>query len=186
MSTQWDDGGFWDSGLSWDGQNPLPPAPGFAPNALLAGLPTGSVEIAMTNLGWGGTMLMTPTGDVQLIADVPSIAPATKQRIYRLMLTSCMVFDAQKNPISCADDLFNVNWGVGLRQRVGQMYDSTFVNQVTNQCLAALAADPGIAQNPAPTVLVQYVGGGQATVNVTCNTITGTQVVIPTVTIRVS
>lgn len=180
MPANWGGSENWDGGLLWGPTTTVVPA--NAPSSQ----PIGSVEIAMTNFGWGGQMIMGPTGDVVLLQDVPGNPAATLQRIYRLMLTSCMTFDASHNPITCADDLFNVLWGVGLPSRVGQMFDNTFVSQITNQCLAALATDPGITETPAPTVSVQYVGGGAVAVNVSCNTIAGEVLVVPTIKIKVS
>jgi hypothetical protein len=143
----------------------------------------GSVDIAMTNNGYGGVMLMTATGDVQLLVDTPNNPAATLQRIYRLILTNATLRDDEGNPIAPADDLFNPDWGASLRERVGEMYSNTLAQQIVNSVTKALAQDGGITQSPAPVVTVtQDVGA--ALIDVICYTKDGQKLTVPTATLK--
>jgi hypothetical protein len=143
----------------------------------------GSVDIAMTNDGYGGVMLMTATGDVQLLIDTPNYPAATLQRVYRLILTSATLRDDEGNAIAPADDLFNPEWGASLRERVGEMYSNTLAQQIVSSVTKALAQDPGIAESPAPVVTVTQAVGA-VLIDVDCTTKDGQQLTVPTATLK--
>lgn len=142
-------------------------------------MPVGSVEIALSNSGWNGDFLLTPTGDLQLVTDQPSAPNATMQRLIRLILTNPRLLDPSGNPIAIPNDRFNPTYGAGVRALVGQAITSAMVSGIQSRIIAALLADPDVATNPPPNVSVTQSSLYAVSVSVICYAVSGEIITIP-------
>jgi hypothetical protein len=148
------------------------------------------VEVAMTNGGWGGDLVLTPTGDLALLQDTAQAAPATAQWVARLILTTPILFDSSGNRISRADDMFNETFGAGVRALIGQPISPSLLNGIKSRILNAMAQNPEIAQNPPPPVNVSDMGNGFVLIqgdssgNI-CYTVTGQAVPFPATPLQI-
>lgn len=133
----------------------------------------------MTNNGWNGDFEIDATGDVVLVQDVQNNPAATQQRLYRLLMTNPRLFDGSGNPISSGDDIFAPDYGAGVRALTGQMITPAFITSLQAHILKGLATDPGVAADPPPTVTITNVGNNIVQVDVSCNSITGEIVTLP-------
>lgn len=143
---------------------------------------TGAVELDLAaGLGWGGDLALTATGDLLKVVDTPTSVAATTQRLARIILTNPTLLDGYGNPIGRPDDIFNPQFGSGARALIGEAITPQLISAMQTRILAAIAADPGIATNPAPSVVVQTDGTGDGLlyVSVTCYTIVGQIITLP-------
>lgn len=146
-------------------------------------MPIGSVEIALPA---GGDFSVMANGDLQLVADVPTVSPpaATTQRLIRLILSNARNVSQTDGIVSMPDDLFNPEWGASVRAAVGDPINATLTSTIQSRILKALALDPDIAASPAPVVTVQQTGITTVTVSVECSALTGELITIPSLAIR--
>jgi hypothetical protein len=139
--------------------------------------PLGNVEVA---LEFGGDFILTPQGDLQVVNDRDDGGLATQQRIERLIMTCPTLKDANGNRIARADDIFNPNYGAGVRRVVGSLVTPDLINRIISQIAAGLAADPGISQDQPPSISVTDGGGGILYVGpVSVTTVIGQVVTVP-------
>lgn len=139
--------------------------------------PLGNVEF---DQAWGQDFILTPQGDLKVINDRDDNGRATQQRIERLIMTCPTLKDASGNKLARADDIFNPNYGAGVRRAVGSLITNDLINRITSQIIAGLSADPGIAQNPPPSVSVSDGGNGLLIVGpIQVTTVIGQVVTVP-------
>lgn len=142
----------------------------------------GSIEVA---LDYGGDLVLAPNGDLALTQDTYDVGAATRQRMYRLILTNPTLYDVNNKPIGRPDDLFHPTYGSGLQNAVGQPITDALLYQLQSQIASAIATDPGISQSPAPTVTVVDSGGGFVNVGVSVTTSSGQLVTIPSLPLQI-
>lgn len=132
-----------------------PPQPTKAAQRIVAvqsiKAPMGAVEV---DLPWGGDFTLTANGDLLLAYDTLDGSAASIQRLSRMALNNPLRLDATGTPISSPDDIFHVDWGSGVRSRVGELYGDDLANAVVTDIRGQLARDSYIAQSPPPIVEV--------------------------------
>ena len=139
----------------------------------------GNVELNLTNSGWGGDLTIDATGDIVLVSDQPNNPAASLQRIYRNLMTNARIFDDNGNPASSPNDLFAPGFGGSLRALTGQMMTPTLVGEIESNILNGLQQDPTIATSPSPTVTVQNAGSNVVQISLSCESITGETITLP-------
>lgn len=95
----------------------------------------------------GGDLLLSPSGDIQTVADPLK----TQQRIIRRLLTNLGGY------------IWNPLYGAGLPQFIGQ---PIAVPTITAIVQAQIALESTVAQNPAPVVTVTSQPTGVVTVSI--------------------
>ena len=136
------------------------------------------------SLEWNSDFVLDDTGDLLVVQDTQNSATATTQRLIRLLLTSPRIKGANGQYISPGDDLFNSDWGAGLRAAVHMGFSPKNIAALQTLILGELKQDPGVATTPAPVVNVQLQSGGQAcTLNVQFTSVTSQLVALPTLVI---
>jgi hypothetical protein len=132
---------------------------------------------------YGGDLAIAPNGDFIVLIDTPQSAPATLQRIIQLINTCALdtdSYDSQGNPVTLLpDDLFHPQYGSSIPRLIGLNATNDVLNQVKARLLAAFSTDPGIAQTPAPSVTVSYVGGNVVVDNISVYDVAGNPILIP-------
>ena len=136
-----------------------------------------SVEIALSQ--YGGRLQFAPNGDLALKVDTTDSADASRQRLECMLMLSPTMQDVDGVSIGSPDDWFNPHYGAGLPRAIGQANVPTLVNGIRSRILLALAADPEIAQTPAPTVTVIQVDNVTVEFSVSCYTVAGLSVTYP-------
>jgi hypothetical protein len=146
----------------------------------------GQIGNADIDAPYGGDWSFTPQGDFATVADTFDNPAATQQRLYRLILTSPRLKDDNGSPLpgTRPDDLFHPDYGAGLRTIVGESVSAQLLNDAKSRILAALALDTGIVQFPAPAVTATDYGGGYVEFDVSCQTVLGQQVTIPSIPLQ--
>lgn len=128
---------------------------------------------------YGGGLSLTATGDLAIVQDSFTSPAATIQRIEHLIQTNPRIKDASGNFVTTPDDLFNPDWGGGSGTIVGEMVTDSLTHDIASRLQSALASDPYIAISPAPSISVTNVGGGFIQIDVSCSTISGQLVTVP-------
>lgn len=144
--------------------------------------PIGNVEIA---LDYGGDFSLDEQGNIALVIDTYDNPAATQQRVTLMVMTNPTLYDDNGTPIARADDMFNPTYGAGLRLAVGQDITPTLISGIRARIMAALAADPGIASVPAPTVDVTDEDNAILLVSISCDTVTGQSVTVNNLPLQV-
>ena len=116
-------------------------------------------------------------GHLLTVSDTPTYPYATVQRIQVLLLTSPRLIDVDGTAQGRPDDYFNPDFGAGLAVAVGELPTQALADGITARIMSALAADPAIAQSPAPSVGI-VSSGPFYTVTVTFTTIAQQRVVL--------
>lgn len=148
---------------------------------------TGAVELDLAGgVGYGGDLALTATGDLLKVVDSATSTAATYERLARIILTNPRLLDGYGNPLGRPDDLFNPTFGSGARALVGEPLTPALIAGMQTRILAAIAADPGIATNPAPQVTIESDGTGDGFLYVTvqCYTIVGQIVTLPSLPLQ--
>jgi hypothetical protein len=117
----------------------------------------------------GGDFVQEANGDLKLAVDSSTSTDATRQRLYRTLMTNPRIIAANRVPVSAPDDLFHPDFGAGLPALVGQEIRFV-VNQAQARIRRWLSVDPTIAQDPSPSIDVQQVGIGSVQINIKCFT----------------
>jgi hypothetical protein len=147
----------------------------------------GNVEIALSPNGWSGDFKTDATGDLVLSVDIPSNPVATKERVYRLLMSNPRFYgDSSNAPISVPSDLFAPGYGAGLRALTGQMMTSTLIGEIESSIYSGLQSDPTILSSPAAQVTVQNVGNGVLQVSVSCTAVSGEVITIPSLSLSMT
>jgi hypothetical protein len=134
----------------------------------------GSVELLMTNGGWGGDLVVADNGDIALAIDSLTNPIATQQRILRLILT---------NPGDCLQFPW---YGSGIRESIGAMISTKLLSDFNARITQALATDTGIEKNPAPIVSVTTDNVALVFIDVSVALKSGQQLPIPTIVFNLS
>src|SRR5580692_7342227 len=134
----------------------------------------GSVELQMTNGGWGGDLVVADNGDIALAIDTLANPIATQQRMLRLILT---------NP---GDDLQYPWYGSGIRESIGAMITPALLSGFKARITQALATDPGIVSNPAPVVSVTTDNIASVFIVVSVTLKSGQQLPLPSIVFNLS
>jgi hypothetical protein len=134
----------------------------------------GSVELQMTNGGWGGDLVIADNGDIALAIDSLSNPLATQQRLIRLILT---------NPGDCLQFPW---YGSGIRESIGAMITQALLASFKARITQALGTDPGIVANPAPVVPVTTDNVASVFIDVSVTLQTGLALAIPTIVFNLS
>ncbi len=113
----------------------------------------GTVDIDISNGGYGGTFTLADNGDLLLAVDTIVAPTATLERMARLILTNAAIV-LYGVTVSEADDIFNDWYGSSIRPLIGQMITAVLISTIKAQILAALTTDPNLVQSPAPTLYV--------------------------------
>lgn len=121
----------------------------------------------------GGDFIQTDNGDLLLAVDDADSAPATIQRICRLLTTNARIVDPAGNPISTPGDLFHPDYGASEPALVDQPVTQAFIADLQARILKGLSMDPTIVQNPAPQVVVTLVNTSTVSVQITAKTVQG-------------
>ena len=136
-----------------------------------------SVEIALSS--YGGRLQFAPNGDLALKVDTTDAADASRQRLECMLMLSPTMQDVDGVSIGSPDDWFNPHYGAGLPRVIGQPNTPTLVNGIRSRILAALAADPEIAQTPPPTVTIVQIDNVTVEFAISCFTVAGLSVTYP-------
>ncbi len=136
---------------------------------------------------YNGDFTITPQGNLLLAQDTLDDPVASYQRLQRLILTNPTARDAQQNAIGRADDLFNPEYGSGVRATISKPGNGVLVPAIIAGIVArvqnAIAQDAGFAKDPAPIVKVSIVKvptvGSVLTLFVSVKTVSGVIVTIP-------
>lgn len=107
------------------------------------------------NLEWSSDWILDNSGDVLQAVGLTRV----RQFIERRILTTPL-----DNPVitlrSTPDYLFDVKYGIGAGALVDQMVTSQFRGVVQQVILQGIKQEPGVSQNPAPTVSLYTTPGG--------------------------
>ncbi len=135
---------------------------------------------------WGQDFVLTANGDLALLSDSLTTPSATVQRVYRIILHTPRLLDDSGIPVAPPDDWFNVDFGAMVSRSIGRNATDDVLAGIQARILAGIAADPGIAPTPSPTVTVTDAGGGFVLVHVACDTVVGVPIVIPGLRLQIA
>lgn len=139
----------------------------------------GSIEIDISNGGWGGDFSLDSTNDLVLALDRFNTSNATQERLIRLILTNPRISNTLTGLTLPADDRANPTYGAGARRSVGAAITEQLIAFLQAQIIDALLTDPGVVQSPAPQVTITQVGAFQLNVSVVCTSVSGQIITIP-------
>lgn len=138
---------------------------------------TGSVDFACP---WGGDFSLTDSGDFAMVVDTPDRPDATIQRITRLILTNPSITGTNGQPTP-PGDMFNPQWGAGVRVRVGSNITPDLIDDITRRIRSGLASDPAVMMNPPPVITITQLSSTALAIDVQFYVATGQLVVVPTI-----
>jgi hypothetical protein len=135
-------------------------------------------------LDWNSDFVLDATGDLSVAQDSIYSAEATTQRLIRTLLTSPRIKASNGQYISVPDDLFNPDFGAGLRAAVDMGFSPKNIAALQTLIFSEIIKDPGVQTTPSPNVNIQLQPGGQTcTLNITFTSVTSQLVALPTLVI---
>lgn len=122
----------------------------------------------MSDLGhfWSGDISLSPTGDLA-VATGDTLA---QQELLRALFTSPVLNDQAGNPFASPDYTFHATFGAGLGRRIGRPMAPS---ETRAAILSSIATIAGIAQSPAPNVIVAPFNNGMSVTIQYADAVTG-------------
>jgi hypothetical protein len=117
---------------------------------------------------WSGDIALSPNGDLA-VATGDTLA---QQELLRALFTSPVLNDAAGNPFASPDYTFHATWGAGLGRRIGRPMAPS---ETRAAILSSIALIAGIAQSPAPNVIVTPFNNGMSVTIQYADAVTGPQ-----------
>lgn len=111
----------------------------------------------ISNGGWGGVLVTSSRGEIQLSYDTPDSPQATYEYVNRLLMTNSRLVDGSGRPITSGDDLYHPDFGASLRTRVDMSSTASFVTSIQRHVYQGLVSSPLVRRNPPPQVVVQVI-----------------------------
>lgn len=109
------------------------------------------------DLEWGGDMVATPTGDINIVAGVDKV----RQRILRRFLTTGQVLDQQGRVATLPEYIWHKDYGGNARQIVDTAMPRSTMALTIQQKLAGQARlESDVAKDPAPVINVAAIPNG--------------------------
>lgn len=134
--------------------------------------------LKISNGGWGGDLVLSSTGDLQLSYDLPDDARATMERIQRVLNTNPRQWDGFGSVISRGDDQFHPDFGAGLPSQVDELPTEQLLTFVQGQVLKGLLGDSSISPSPPPLVIVRVLDSQTLEVSMTFSLVSGQVVTV--------
>ena len=147
-------------------------------SSVIATPPQVRSTLRISNGGWGGDLVLSPSGDLQLSYDTADVPEATFERISRLINTSPRLFSDSGAPISAGDYPGQPNWGAGLPAEVDELSTSALALAIQQRILNGLSQDSSISPVPPPQVVVQVIDAATLRVSVNFRLTTGQPVAV--------
>lgn len=122
----------------------------------------------MSDLGhfWSGDISLSPNGDLA-VATGDTLA---QQELLRALFTSPILNDQAGNPFASPDYTFHATFGAGLGRRIGRPMAPS---ETRAAILSSIALIAGIAQSPAPNVIVAPFNNGMSVTIQYADAVTG-------------
>lgn len=101
---------------------------------------------------YGGDFIIDQSGDIQEAFSWDEV----RQKIERDLFTNPAI-DLPNGLQTQAEYIFHPDYGLGLKQYLGQLYKMDVITQMQERTLKQLRQDPAIALSPPPVVAFKFV-----------------------------